>query len=204
MNNIEITNELFEAINIIVRENIRNLPYDRTIVATIINNKEKEYGIYQVRTGKGSIFTAYSENGNYELNDSVYVLIPSGDYSEKKFILSKYNSGQELIDNELIQNNMYISPEGKTSDWSSVIKSYKQNRQKEQSENFLRFFIKQEKTDNIEDLSLKSFGVNFDNLGQFLKETYNFELVSAAIGQYLEAHPELIQAAVDEYLETKE
>lgn len=204
MNNIEITNQLFEAIQTIVNESIRHLPYDRTVVASIVANGNKEYGEYQVKTRKGSTFLAYSDDNSYKVNDEVYVLIPSGDYSERKFILSKYITGTELIDNDLIQNNSYISSAGKKADWSQIIKNYKMAKTQEESKELLNFFISQKENEEIDKLSSISFGVNFKNLEDFLKETYGFNTVTAAVRQYLVNHPEIVETAVNEYLETKE
>ena len=78
-----------QAIDTIVQQRIAEIRFDETIICTIIENKEKNFGKYRVQYGSMT-FDAYSENTKYELNTSVYVLIPKGDYTQKKIIISKF------------------------------------------------------------------------------------------------------------------
>jgi len=78
----DYTEALFKSIDTIVNERIKNLPYDRTIVATITNNDNAATGKYEVTTDTAIRFTAYSSNPNYNKNERVYVRIPEGDYTQ--------------------------------------------------------------------------------------------------------------------------
>ena len=78
----EIIEELFEAINAIVTERIRNLGFDKTVVATIIDNSNATYGKYTVTTDENITFYAFTEVTTYPLNERVYVRIPENDYTK--------------------------------------------------------------------------------------------------------------------------
>lgn len=79
---------LCQAIDTIVKERLAQIKFDETISCVIIANNEREQGKYRVQYGSIT-FEAYSENTTYNINTTVYVLIPKGDYSQKKIILSK-------------------------------------------------------------------------------------------------------------------
>ncbi len=82
--------DLFQAVDTIVHERTRHLPYDQTIVATITNNNKAYVGLYQVTTDSNIQFNAYSSNFDYNVGDMVYVRIPGGDYTKQKVIVDKY------------------------------------------------------------------------------------------------------------------
>lgn len=82
MDNNEITQQLFKAIDAIVDERLRALPYDKTIVCTIVDIKNADYGKYQVTTDNNITFYAYSDNTQYKLKDRVYVRIPEDNYTK--------------------------------------------------------------------------------------------------------------------------
>ena len=78
----EIIEELFEAIDAIVAERLRKLGYDKTVIATIIDNSKAAYGKYRVTTDDNITFYAFSEITSYSLNEKVYVRIPENDYTK--------------------------------------------------------------------------------------------------------------------------
>ena len=94
---------LCQAIDTIVSKRIEDLGYDKTIICTITNDSDSSNGHYVVNNGSTS-FDAYSEDTGYKKNDSVYVTVPKGDFTQQKIIISKYtaNNGTDPI--------AYISP----------------------------------------------------------------------------------------------
>ena len=86
----DISEQLFQAIDAIVMERIRVLPYDKTVIATIIENKNAPYGKYKVTTDDNITFYAFSEVTNYPLYTRIYVRIPQGDYTKQKIITGRY------------------------------------------------------------------------------------------------------------------
>ena len=65
--NVENLDKLFTAVDTIIQKRIENLPYDKTIIATITDASKAEEGCYTVDDGT-STFLAYSENTDYREN----------------------------------------------------------------------------------------------------------------------------------------
>ena len=86
----DISEQLFQAIDAIVMERIRVLKYDKTVIATIIENDKALYGKYKVTTDDNITFYAYADTNQYALHDKIYVRIPEGDYTKQKIITGKY------------------------------------------------------------------------------------------------------------------
>lgn len=89
---------LNKAISIIANSEIDKRKYDITLICEIISGDEKDKTHFIVE-GDGMRFSAYaqSDNGsyNYKVKDYVNVLIPNGNYSERKIITGKYSSLEE-------------------------------------------------------------------------------------------------------------
>ena len=82
-------NNILSAMDIIVDKAINSLKFDKTIIATIIKIENEETGEYRANY-EGGQFKIYSEGDIiYKEGDSVYVTIPEGDYSNKKFITGR-------------------------------------------------------------------------------------------------------------------
>ena len=96
---------LCQAIDTIVTHRLKEVVYDKTIICEIVNDTDKDIGHYIVTDGTIK-FDAYSESTRYKNKDQVYVIIPQGDFSQQKIILSKYT-----VDNK---NNpiTYVAPLG--------------------------------------------------------------------------------------------
>lgn len=78
---------ILNAIDIIASNKIKQLKFDRTIIATISEVVSEIKGEYRVTYEAGS-FLVYSEDPAmiYKVGQSVYIKIPENDYSNKKFI----------------------------------------------------------------------------------------------------------------------
>ena len=99
--------ELFQSIETIAKGLVSDLKFNKTVICTIKDNKEAKDGKYYVTDGTSN-FYVYCENTDYLIGQSVYVLIPNGDYSNQKIITGKY-----LSDN----NDIYVYK----SPWESFI-----------------------------------------------------------------------------------
>lgn len=86
----DISEQLFQAIDAIVMERIRVLKYDKTVIATIVENDKARFGKYKVTTDDNITFYAYAETSKYILHEKVYVRIPEGDYTKQKIITGRY------------------------------------------------------------------------------------------------------------------
>lgn len=108
----DISEQLFEAIDAIVMERIRVLKYDKTVIATIIEDDKAQYGKYKVSTDDNITFYAYADTSQYVIHDKVYVRIPEGDYTKQKVITGLYipeGNTQTLSDYASITLQEYIS-----------------------------------------------------------------------------------------------
>ena len=93
MSNTRDYNEIWlEAMRTVAESVISGLEFDRTVKCQII--KKKEGGIYIVRESDTLTYEATVANSSdidqYEVNEWVYVLIPSGNVSNTKLIVGKY------------------------------------------------------------------------------------------------------------------
>ena len=93
LNNFQ--NSIFETVDVLVENKLKNLSFDKTITAIIIDNSEAELGIYKVQEG-ASTYTAYSigKEEIYENKDSVIITVPNGDYGNKLIIQGKNKNDQ--------------------------------------------------------------------------------------------------------------
>lgn len=78
-----------DSVDTIIKSRLEGISFDKTEIYTIMDNTQKDQGIYQV--GNDSIeFEAYSPiEVSYNKGDSVYVKIPKGDWNEQKIITGK-------------------------------------------------------------------------------------------------------------------
>lgn len=83
--------ELFGAIDEIIKKRLEKLNKDTTILCSIEDNSEAADGKYTV-LNNALRFTAYSENTDYQVGQNVWVLVPDGDYNNTKLIVGKYIS----------------------------------------------------------------------------------------------------------------
>lgn len=87
----QISENLFNAIDIIIQERLKDLPFDKTILGTIvevIKDKNDNILFYMV-SYQGITFPAYTNLTGLDKGNSVYVLIPQNDTTNKRFIIGK-------------------------------------------------------------------------------------------------------------------
>jgi len=85
----DISESLFQAVDIIMSAKLHDLKYDKTITCTIEDDTNKEKGEYICSDGS-SKFIAYSDVTTYKNGISVYVTVPDGDYNNRKIIIGRY------------------------------------------------------------------------------------------------------------------
>lgn len=96
----KISEQLLEAMDILLDQKASTYKFDRTIQATIFSVMNLDTGEYRVRYD-GNIFLAYSSDleKTYKEEDEVYVTVPEGDFSNRKLIIS-------LADGSLTYNQL--------------------------------------------------------------------------------------------------
>ena len=91
--------KLFDSIGMIANAKIENKQIDKTIICTIYDISQRDYGKYGV-TYNTVNFTANGENPTYEIGDQVYVCLLGGEYSNAYIISKKITT----INNKKTQN----------------------------------------------------------------------------------------------------
>ena len=86
-NNIQ--ESILNAVDFLVKDRLSGIKSDKTITATVITCTNALTGEYKVSYQGGFMFAYAQEGATFSQNTSVYVLVPEGDFSKKKVILSK-------------------------------------------------------------------------------------------------------------------
>ena len=87
----DLTKSLLDAISIIADKTVDEISSDETIKAAIKKIVNTSEGKYLVNYNNGD-FYAYKQSGStdlYQVGEYVYILIPKGDMSQKKFIIGR-------------------------------------------------------------------------------------------------------------------
>lgn len=111
MNSGTITDQLLDAVELIVDKAVSQAGYDKTVQAVISKCVTASTGKYSVKYQGGS-FYAYAQDPGmiYNPNTQVYVLIPENDMSKRKTILGTVDRlGTNFITDE---EKYYYSPNG--------------------------------------------------------------------------------------------
>lgn len=92
---------MLKAMDIIATNQFNSVSYDQTIVCTIIDRSAASKQFYYTVTDGSAKFKAYvlstQEAEEYDVDDQVYVKIPNGDYSKKKYIEGYYISEDSVV-----------------------------------------------------------------------------------------------------------
>lgn len=102
--------KLLTAMQIMAQKQVNGLSYDLTIQATIDSLVNLDAGEYKVKYN-GNTFSAFSNDLTYEykVGTNVYVKVPEGDFSNKKFIENKVQN-KTLSESEMQQlENSYAT-----------------------------------------------------------------------------------------------
>jgi hypothetical protein len=106
-NEQDIQQSLLQSIDYLITNRLSSLAKEQTITCTITECTNSLTGEYKVQYQNG-FFAAYVQNeASYNVGDSVYVLVPQGDYSNTKVIISKatVDSNEEIL--TLLNNDVY-------------------------------------------------------------------------------------------------
>lgn len=103
MNSGTITNQLLDAVQVIVDDAVQKAKFDRTVQAVVAKCISASQGKYSIKY-QGGYFNAYSQDPDitYSPNTQVYVLIPDNDMNAIKTILGTVD---RLGQNFIIENN---------------------------------------------------------------------------------------------------
>lgn len=121
---VDLTKSLLEAISIIADRSAEEVFSDKTIKAVVKKIVSTSEGKYLVTYNNGD-FYAYVQSGStdiYQIGEQIYILVPEGDMSQKKFIIGKVKNDEDapslktltsslLNDYVMIGNNAVIENE---------------------------------------------------------------------------------------------
>ena len=94
----DLNNSIFQATETIVNAVVENLKFDRSVTAEIVRLNNAEIGEYVVKFEGNEMFAYVNDiTVTYNIGDSVYVRIPEGDLSNKKFIERKDEGNKEGV-----------------------------------------------------------------------------------------------------------
>lgn len=92
----ELTETLLEAVDTIIGARLSQLPYDKTIVCTIMDDSQRGIGKYRVSADEVNLFTAYADPDiEYFKGTQVYVKILNNNVSVSRIITGKYVTASE-------------------------------------------------------------------------------------------------------------
>ena len=95
----DIQESFLQSIEIVTDKLLQGLSYDKTIVCTITDDSKKENNEYTVSDGSVS-FKAYSATDvKYKKDESVYVNVPEGNFTNDKFIIGKKTNSEQKVYN---------------------------------------------------------------------------------------------------------
>lgn len=119
-----LTENLFGAIDSLAKRNIAATPADLTVDATVISVANIDTGEYKV-SYDGGLFSAFSLDPTiaYRQGDKVYVLVPAGNFSNKKVILgyASYNNNVDYAQRQRMTNQFIpIGPNWLSPEWYAV------------------------------------------------------------------------------------
>ena len=94
---VDLTESLLKAISIIADKSAEEVFSDKTIKAIVKKVVNTSEGKYLVTYNSGD-FYAYIQSGStdvYEIGEQIYILVPEGDMSQKKFIIGRVKDDEE-------------------------------------------------------------------------------------------------------------
>lgn len=100
----EINEKIFKSVDTIVSARLQGLEFDKTIVGKIESTPESRESTQKYSVNyKGASITAYvnEKDKEYYIDDEVYVLVPQGDFTQKKIITGQVISDyKQAVDNK--------------------------------------------------------------------------------------------------------
>lgn len=75
------------AVDTIIAERLQELSFDKTITCKVVSVTDQEQGKYLVSNGSSEFYAYVNDNSTYKEKNSVHVLIPEGDFNNKKLIV---------------------------------------------------------------------------------------------------------------------
>lgn len=158
---------LFESMEYLLKDRVNKLDRDKTITATIVLCVNALTGEYKVNYNNGFI-TAYAEGASYSPNQTVYVLVPEGDFTKRKIIVGRASTLEG--DNNItfvssMLNDYNVIGDNVISDKNNL---YPIGLHSYLKEDYLVLYDKD--LVNDEDAKVKILSLDVDKLNNYIKE----------------------------------
>lgn len=116
MSSKNYSDKILDSMEIVIESALNKLNYDITVQAVIEQIVNLDIGEYKVKYN-GNIFSAFANDLSYiyDIGDNIYLKIPEGNFSNKKFIENKVNN-KSISENDYNSLENSISPIGPTWD----------------------------------------------------------------------------------------
>ena len=85
----QIQDAILDAVETLFKNRIDKLEVDKTVTATVVKCTNSITGEYLCSYNGGNLYAYALDNASYSTGSTVYVLVPLGDFSKKKTIVSK-------------------------------------------------------------------------------------------------------------------
>jgi len=105
---VDLTKSLLEAISIIADRSAEEVFSDKTIKAVVKKIVSTSEGKYLVTYNNGD-FYAYVQSGStdiYQIGEQIYILVPEGDMSQKKFIIGKVKNDEDAPSSKTLTSSL--------------------------------------------------------------------------------------------------
>ena len=92
INQTQVKNNVYKAIEVIAEQRIDSLKLDKTIIGTIENKISNGNNQYRIKYNGGTLYAYAQDDSVYLPNTTVYVLVPENDFNNKKWIVGRVSN----------------------------------------------------------------------------------------------------------------
>lgn len=105
----ELQESILDAISVLADKSVNDAKTDRTIECEIVKIQDAKQGIYTVKYTENKFIAHSTNSATYAIGDSVYVLVPQGDFSKNKIIIGTVEASktfEEISQNRVLYNEV--------------------------------------------------------------------------------------------------
>lgn len=100
---------ILDAVDILIDKKLSNLPYDKTVRATILSIEDESLLKYKVKYQNATVYAyATDADQSYKVNDEIYLQVPSNDFNKSPLIIGKVLKTPVIIQRTLTNTDLSI------------------------------------------------------------------------------------------------
>lgn len=155
----KITDDLFDAIDLIVSDKVEKLNYDKTEQCSILQDRGN--GEYYVSNGVVKYLAYAKDDAKYKQGDSVFVTIPQNNYDDQKIIAGKYSLKDDFSLESLAIADQFVNITDNVCLQTGKITTKDTVKMKQDSfSDFNRLYLKGDFSTSLESLTVEgSYGL---------------------------------------------